>query len=155
MMAAFFLLVVSGVLIFMEDETPLVTGLLLIFASSPLLGSYWSWRKSRRARRTADAALEKARLNAAHDVLRLSQRELTAEELARYLDLPLFLTESVLAQLNVDDSVTSHVTDEGEVTYRIAPLRARIEELDAGDFASEADELRIARREASTGEDEL
>lgn len=152
MMAAFFLLVVSGVLIFVDNASPAVTGLLLLFASLPLLGTYWSWRKSRDARRDAEGALEAARLSAAREVLQLSGRELTAEDLARYLDFSLPLTESLLARLNTDDSVTSRVTDEGDVTYHFASLRARIEE--PGEVRTEGVELPLGRPQARSDEEE-
>lgn len=154
LMAAFFLLVVSGVLLFVRDTSPVVTALSMVFASSPLLGTYWSWRKSRGARRTADAALEEAHLTAARDVLRLSGRELTAEDLARHLDFSLPLTERLLVRLNTDDSVISDVTDEGEVTYRFASLRARVEEPQTDELLNEGVERPLDRSAARTDEEE-
>lgn len=147
--SAFLLLVTIGLLLF--DPSTLTSLIFLLFGSVPWIAAFLAWRRRGLARREGEAEIRRAQLSAARDVLGGSTRGLTAQDMARYLELPVAPTERLLAELNVDDSIVSEVTDAGEVTYRLAPLRMRIDEafersrIDAGpsetlDRGAEADE---------------
>jgi hypothetical protein len=122
--SVFLLLVTLGVLVF-DPETATALGLLLL-SSFPFVGAFWAHRQSRGARRQAEHAHHQAQLSAARDVLTGSARALTAHRVAHSLDLPLAATERLLAELNTDEAIESEVTEAGDITYRLAPLRARI-----------------------------
>ncbi len=116
------------VLVLLFDPTALVTGLLLGLAALPLIVALWTFRRSRRAGTSSQAALHEARLGAVRDALGGGQ-ELGAADVSRLLALPAAESELLLAELNVDDSVTSTVTETGDVTYRTASLKMRIDEV--------------------------
>jgi hypothetical protein len=115
------------VLVLLFDPTAIVTTLLLGLAALPLIFALWSFRRAGRARSAASAALHEARLGALRDTLGHG-RELSANDVSRLLALPAETSENLLAELNVDDSITSTVTEAGDVTYRTASLRMRIDE---------------------------
>jgi hypothetical protein len=72
--------------------------------------------------------LHEARLGAVRDALS-DGRELSAGDVSGLLGLPAEASEHLLAELNVDDSVVSVVTEAGDVTYRNASLKMRIDEV--------------------------
>lgn len=121
----FFLLLTIGVLVFRPETT--TTLLLFLLGTFPWLSAVIAHRRSRAAQQRADAATRQAQLSAARDVLTGSERAITAPKLAHVLELPIDVTERLLAELNVEDTVMSEITDAGEVTYRMAPLRLRVE----------------------------
>jgi|SRR5690554_4209629 hypothetical protein len=122
----FLLLVTIGLLVF--SASTLTSAIFLLLGSIPWVAAFLAWRRRRRALAAGNEALRRAQLSAARDVLGGARRDLTAQDIARYLELPLPQTEQLLTELNVDDSIVSEVTDAGEVTYRLAPLRLRVDE---------------------------
>ncbi len=114
-------------LVLLFDPTAIVTSLLLGLSALPLLFALWSFRRAKRAGAHASAALNEARLGAIRDVLS-DGRELSANDVSSLLALPPETSEHLLAELNVEDSVMSTVTETGDVTYRNASLRMRIDE---------------------------
>ncbi len=120
-------LVFATVLILLFEPAAFATALLLGAAVIPLLFCLWTFTRSRGARAASQRALHEARLGALRDAL-ASGRELRAADVTRLLALPPEQSELLLAELNVDDSVLSTITDGGDVAYRTANLRLRIED---------------------------
>jgi hypothetical protein len=100
---------------------------MLGFGALPLLFTLFSFSRSRRAAKSAKTAIHEARLSAVRDAL-ATGRELSASDVTQMLALPPAASDELLAELNVDDSIMSTVTDAGDVTYRTASLKLRIEE---------------------------
>ena len=99
----------------------------LLFAAIPLALAWWANKRSRRARQTASAAMDDAWASVAHELLAARDRELTSAELAEAMLTSEAHADRLLARLNADDEVRSHITDEGQVTYSVrAPQRVRI-----------------------------
>ncbi len=124
--SVFLLLVTIGLLVF--SASALTSAVFLLLGSIPWIAAFLAWRRRRQALRAGSEALRLAQLSAARDVLGGARRDLTAQDIARYLELPLGQAEQLLTELNVDDSIVSEVTDAGEVTYRLAPLRLRVDD---------------------------
>lgn len=105
-----------------------VWSLSLLFAALPLLVALWARQRSKRARKTAEAELDDAWTSVAHEILAAHDRALTSAELAELMLTSEAHADRLLARLNVDDRVFSHVTDEGQVTYSVrAPHRVRVQ----------------------------
>jgi hypothetical protein len=115
-------------LVLLFDPSAVVASLLLGLALFPLAFALWSFRRAQRAGTAASTALHEARLGAVRDALS-DGRELSANDVSSLLALPPEASEHLLAELNVDDSVMSTVTDAGDVTYRTASLKMRIDEV--------------------------
>lgn len=99
----------------------------LVFATLPLALALWARHRSKRARKTASTALDDAWASVAHELLAAHDRELTSSELAEFMLTSEAHADRLLARLNVDDQVVSHITDEGQVTYSVrAPHRIRV-----------------------------
>jgi hypothetical protein len=113
------------------------------------------WRRAGAAQRELGAAMDQARLLVADDILR-SRGELSTRELAQLMRASESQSEEILARLNLEDSVSSRVTAEGDLVYSTrAPGRMRILDDTGGeDVASEeadADAERAAARTSGSG----
>ena len=84
--------------------------------------------RSRAHSQTIARAIHAAWQSAAKDVALDARDGITAEQLAQQLHLPVSDAEHLLTQLNIEDQLQSHITEEGQLSFspslRIAPLDA-------------------------------
>jgi hypothetical protein len=115
-LAGCFSLFFALLIILLASPSMLVSLLLLGFGAMPGLAAALAWRRGRLLRRQTAEALEQARVVVAGDTL-VAKKELTAPQLGKLMRLKEGEAEQLLARLNLEDTVTSHVTIDGEVIY--------------------------------------
>jgi hypothetical protein len=97
-------------------------------ASLPLLLALWGRSRARRARASAQTALDAAWLAAARSVLAGRAEALSMQELGRVLGMERQDSERWLAGLGASELVATRVDDAGELVYRLqAPAAADTE----------------------------
>lgn len=126
-LAAFAGFSVALVAHWLAEPSTIGTGLLFGLPMLPLTFALFASLRSRRATKASGDALHAARRGAVRDAIQ-GGRELSASDVTKLFALPPPQAEALLAELNVDDSIMSTVTDTGDVTYRTANLKLRIEE---------------------------
>ena len=97
-------------------------------ASLPLLLALWSRARARRARQSAQAALDEAWLSVAHSVLAERAEALSMQELGQLLGVDRQDSERWLAGLGAGEQVATRVDDAGELVYRLRTPEAASDE---------------------------
>ncbi|MGC4063495.1 MAG: hypothetical protein QM784_02350 [Polyangiaceae bacterium] len=131
-------------LLFLWVWSPGILGyaIALTLALLPWMVAFYGRIAANRSETTREAALSSAYSEQILAALGAAHTGATAEQIAGWLGLPVVKTEALLATLNADDRMTSHVTDDGELLYGVIQPRLRV--ASTKPFDTPSDSKRIA-----------
>lgn len=116
------LAVIATLVVLAATKAALTTSLVLLaLAIVPALFAVRARSQASKRKESADSAIEKAWLAAAHEIAAKKRSGITAEELGKALSIDAARADKLLTELAVHDKTRIDVGDDAEVRYSVAP----------------------------------
>ena len=142
------LAIIATLVVLAATKAALTASLVLLaLAIVPAFFAVRARSQASKRKETADAAIEKAWLAAAHEIAAKKRSGITAEELGKALSIDAARADKLLTELAVHDKTRIDVGDDAEVRYSVSPDVLATADLDADQEEEVADQRRRLGRD--------